>query len=386
MRFAPFLRLIASVVLLVCLAAPRSASALEHVTFRRDGKTFQVAGRVEVTAEDGGLLVLGRDGMLWRVEPQQLVKRSKDEEPFTPLSAAELSKRLLADLPKGFAVYPTAHYLVCYNTSRGYAQWCGSLLERLYLAFTNSWSRKGFALSEPAWPLVAIVFADRQSYAKYAQPEIGEAAQSIVAYYNLESNRITMYDLTGSEAAGQPTERSVAALINRLLSQPEAEWNVATIVHEATHQIAFNCGLHTRLSDCPRWFSEGIALYFETPDVTSIKGWRNIGAVNKIRLARFLEYVPRRPSDSLVTLLAGEKRFHDPKQALDAYAESWALTFYLIQKHPKQYVAYLRLLAEKKPLLADDPATRLAEFKQAFGEDLRRLDAEFVRYMSRGVR
>jgi hypothetical protein len=292
----------------------------------------------------------------------------------------------LADLPKGFAVHPTAHYLVCYNTSRGYAQWCGSLLERLYTAFTNFWSRKGFALSEPAWPLVAIVFADRQSYVQYARPEIADAARSIVAYFNLESNRITMYDLTGSEAAGQPTERSVAALINRLLSQPEAEWNVATIVHEATHQIAFNCGLHTRLSDCPRWFSEGIALYFETPDVTSTKGWRSIGAVNKIRLARFLEYIPRRPSDSLVMLLAGEKRFHDPKQALDAYAESWALTFYLIQKHPKQYVAYLRLLAEKKPLLADDPATRLAEFKLAFGEDLRRLDAEFVRYMSRGVR
>jgi len=55
---------------------------------------------------------------------------------------------------------------------------------------------------------------------------------------------------------------STGAQIKQILAQPDALQTVSTIVHEATHQIAFNCGLHTRLSDCPVWFSEGIAMYF----------------------------------------------------------------------------------------------------------------------------
>ena len=47
-----------------------------------------------------------------------------------------------------------------------------------------------------------------------------------------------------------------------------------TVIHEATHQIAFNCGLHTRYADNPLWLTEGMALYFETPDLRSRSGWR----------------------------------------------------------------------------------------------------------------
>ncbi len=336
-----------------------------------------------VTAEDGGLLLLARDGVLWRVPPDELVKHTHDDSPWKPLSAEDFARTTQAALPKGFEVFATSHYLIYYSTSRGYAQWCASLLERLYAAFTNYWSLKGFDLVEPELPLVVVVFADRQSYIQYARADVGDAAQSIIAYFHLETNRITMYDLTGSESSGRPAERGASALVNRILAQPNAERTVATIVHEATHQIAFNCRLHTRLSDCPLWFSEGIATYFETPDLTSSKGWRKLGAVNQGRLAQFSSYLNHRPTDSLATLLADDRRFRDTRQALDAYAEAWALTYYLIRQHPKQYVAYLRLLSRKKPLLWDDPATRLSEFKQAFGNDLQRLDAEFVRYMRR---
>ena len=30
------------------------------------------------------------------------------------------------------------------------------------MAFTNYWTRKGFELAEPEFPLVAVVFADEQ--------------------------------------------------------------------------------------------------------------------------------------------------------------------------------------------------------------------------------
>lgn len=381
-RHLHVLILTAVILTTTILATSGPVQAADRVTLRRDGQELQVDGRVLVKAEDGGLLLLARDGVLWRVPPEELVKHSHDDRTLEPLSTEDLARRTLATLPQGFEVITTSHYLICYNTSRAYAQWCASLLERLYRAFTNYWSLKGFDLHEPDMPLVAIVFADRQSYIKHAQAEIGDSARSIIAYFHLETNRTTMYDLTGSESSGRPAERSTSALVNRILAQPDAERTVATIVHEATHQIAFNCGLHTRLSDCPLWFSEGIATYFETPDLTSAKGWRRLGELNQGRLSQFVSYLNRRPADSLATLIADDKRFRDPRQNLDAYAEAWALTYYLMRQHPKQYVAYLRLLSQKKPLVWDEPATRLDDFKQTFG-DPARLDADFVRYMKR---
>ena len=371
-------------LILLCIGWADSVSALERVALRRDGKQIRIDGRLVVTAQDGGLLVMAQDGVLWAVPPEEQVEHTSDDVPFNPLSREQMSRRLLGELPRGFAVHKTAHYLICYNTSRTYAQWCGSLFERLYRAFTNYWSYKGIKLSEPEFPLVAIVFADRRSYAGFAKTELGDASSSIIGYFSLRTNWMTMYDLTGMETLsrfGHP--RGTAAQINRILARPEALRTVSTIVHEATHQIAFNCGLHTRYSDCPVWFSEGVALYFETPDLRNAKGWRGVGLINRPRLVQFHQYLNRRPPDSLQTLITDDERFRDPKRSLDAYAEAWSLTYYLIQRHSKQYIAYLKMLSEKQPL-AEGPKTRLEEFQQAFG-DVSKLDAEFLRYV-RGVR
>lgn len=366
----------------LCFGWAGPAAALDHVVLKRDGRQIHVDGRLLVTAQDGGLLLLARDGVLWAVPPEEQVKHTSDQVPFRPLTRDEMSQRLLAELPNGFSVHPTAHYLICYNTSRAYAQWCGALFERLYRAFTNYWSRKGFDLSKPEFPLVAIVFADQKSYVNFARSELGDAAGSIIGHFSLRTNWMMLYDLTGIETL-RPfgNRRATTAQINQILARPESLRTVSTVVHEATHQIAFNCGLHARYSDCPLWFSEGIAIYFETPDLRSAKGWSGIGAVNRPRLVRFRQYLRRRPADSLRTLIADDKRFRDPKQSLDAYAEAWALTYFLIRRYPKQYIAYLKVLSEKKPLLQDGPEARLKEFQEAFG-DPERLDAELVRYLT----
>lgn len=356
---------------------------LEHVVFRHKGAEQRVAGQVVVMAEDGGLLLRGPDDVLWAIEPGDLIDRRGDAVPFAFLSPEEFGRRLLEGLPPGFEVYRTTHYVICYNTPRDYAAWCGALFERLYMAFTNYWGRRGFQLSEPPLPLPAIVFADQSSYRGYARGELGELAGSIPGYYSLTTNRMTMYDLTGTAAAGPaPRRHNSQAQINRILSQPEAERTVATIVHEATHQIAYNCGLHTRLSDCPLWVSEGIALYFETPDLASRKGWRSIGAINRVHLAQFREYLGRRPADSLVSLLTDDKRFRNPASSRYAYSEAWALTYYLMSRRPKEHVAYVRRLSTKPPLVWDDAKARLADFRQAFGDDLGKLDAEMVRFIA----
>ena len=372
-------------LLLLWIAASiaSAASAVERVVLKHDGEQQTVTGRLLVTAEDGGMLIVGPDGRLWTAPPEDVVRHEHDDEPMRPLTADEQARKLIAELP-GFEIHHTQHYVICYNTSRGYAQWCGSLFERLYKGFNNFWSRRGFELHEPEFPLVALVFADQKSYADYVSQEVAAGAGSIIGCYSFRSNRMMMYDLTGVEALRRPGDRRTnSAQIEQMLARPEAERMVATVVHEATHQIAFNCGLQTRYSDVPLWFSEGIAIYFETPDLNAAKGWRTIGAVNPSRLATFREYVNHsRPADSLTTLLANDERFRDPKRAGDAYAEAWALNYFLLRQRPKQYLAYVKRLSQKQPLIWDDAEERLREFRQAFG-DLQALDADFLRQISK---
>ena len=375
--------LICSLILIgLLLAAPATSWALDYVTLRREGTDVHIEGRPLIVARDGGMMLQTRDGTIWLVQPEETIAHRTDDVPFAPYTADELAERLLEELPAGFAVHRTRRYVVCYNTSRAYAEWCGSLFERLYMAFTNYWTKKDFELSELEFPLVAIVFADKRSYTDFAKHEVGDAAGQIVAYFSLRSNRMVMYDLTGMEAqGGMGRSLRSKSQINQLLSRPGAVRTVSTIVHEATHQIAFNCGLHTRYSDCPLWFSEGIAVFFETPDLKNRRGWRGIGLVNYPRLAEFRRYLSRRPVNSLETLLTDDTRLRNSETAPNAYAEAWALTYFLSRRYPRQYIAYMKLLSAKKPQQWDDTNARLADFKETFGDDLRKLDAEFVRYM-----
>jgi len=375
-----FFRLSVALVVPALLAAAR-ADALDHLTLRRDAGQVKLVGRVVVEAADGGVLFETRESALWIVQPEEQVERSKDEVTYEPLAHNELAAALLKELPPGFETYETKHYVICFNTSRAYAQWCGSLFERLYTGFTNYWSNRGFTPTEPEHPLVAFVFADRASYARYARVELNDAVDSIIGYYSLRTNRMTMYDLTGT--AGTSADRGSAAQIARTLAQPDAAKTVATIVHEATHQIAFNCGLHRRYADIPLWVSEGMAVYFETPDLDGGKGWRTIGKINRARLLSFAAYARRRPADSLLSLLRANTRMQNSQTAVDAYAEAWALNYFLINAKPKQYQAYIETMAAKKPLVSTSPEERLAEFRAAFGDDIEGLDREFIRYVAR---
>ncbi len=357
---------------------------MENLVLRQNGKQTHITGKILVEAKDGGVVVMTPEGAIVIAQPGDIVERSTDELPYKPLTSGELSKKLLAELPPGFDTYSTAHYLICYNTSKAYAEWAGSLFERLYTAFTNFWKNRGVKLHDPDTPLVVLVFADHESYAKHAETEIGGLTKAIPGYYNVQTNRVTMHDLTGVEALRQAGDRRGSKeQINQMLSRPEAENLVSLVVHEATHQIAFNCGLQPRYSDTPVWVSEGLAVFFETPDLSNARGWSTIGAVNYGRLEDFQRFLPTRPSRSLESLLTQDARFRDPKQADAAYAEAWALTYFLVKQRQDAYVKYMKVLSQAGPPTGADPAGRLQQFKAAFGTDLNKLDADFLRFIEK---
>lgn len=323
------------------------------------------------------MLLQGQDGRLWRAEKELIARREPLSEAFGPLPPDDLGRMLAAELGDDCEIVLTRHYVIASRAGKPYAQWCGALFERLYAAFHNYWKQRGVKLSEPEFPLVALVFADEKQFAGFAAKDAGPEVATAKGYYSIATNRIVLYDLT---ASGREAARTAADISRRLAAAP---YNVATVIHEATHQIAFNSGMHTRYADNPLWLTEGMAMYFETPDLTSRSGWKTVGAVNDLRLRQFQENLPGRRPDSLETLLQSDARFTDAESMADAYAEAWALSYFLIKTRKEAYVAYLNRVAAKRPLIWDEPTGRLAEFRQAFGEDLRQLDADFVKYLRR---
>ena len=121
-------------------------------------------------------------------------------------------------------------------------------------------------MQEPRFPLVAIVFNTKEAYLAYSEREIGETAKALIGYYNMQTNRMVSFDLTGVAGLAAGNNRfSSTQLISQAFAQPGAERTLATNVHEAVHQLSFNTGLQVRLADNPLWFSEGMAMFFETP-------------------------------------------------------------------------------------------------------------------------
>jgi len=368
---------------LLALLPVQKSWAVEHVLVNLDGRQQQLSGKVVVEDSYGSLLLETDDGTMWPLDADSISKRTSDSETLVPLDKKQLAKRLLEEMGPGFQAHDSKHYVVVFNTTRKYAEWCSSLLERLQRGFIAYWKKRGCDVHEPTAPLAVLVFSDKASYLRYAKEELGEAAGNAIGYYSFQTNRIVMYDLTGmQQLRRQNSRRGSLHDITALLSQREAAPLVATIVHEATHQIAFNSGLQTRFSPSPVWLSEGLAVYFETPDLSGSRSWGGIGKVNYARWDLYRKRVKAGKAIRLRQIVVDDKLFRDPRTAIDAYAAAWAWNYFLIKWHPKEYVAYLKTLAAKPQLVIYKKATRQSDFRKHFGE-LGELEEEFYRRMSR---
>jgi hypothetical protein len=289
-------------------------------------------------------------------------------QPFEPTSQRDLEAALRKEFGPKFTLLRTPHYVICHNTSDSFAQETADLVEQLYRAFTGFWGARGMKIDRPQFPMTVLIFDTEAEFRSYATSTPGGSTLSQVAgIYSVETNRIAMFNAAGKEAK----------------KFGDTRWhNQSTLIHEATHQIAFNSGCHRRLADTPTWFIEGLAMYFEAPEVQGNKiVWTAVGKMNPPRLDRFTSFRKKaRKPDSLKTLVTGDDRFRDDASANDAYAESWALTYFLVNQRTPQFLRYVRAMAAKPALQQDTSQQRLADFQDAFGRDLRLLDVSFQRY------
>ncbi len=353
----------------------------DEIKIERSGKSIDLAGTILVEAQDESLLFEANDGQLWIIKPTEVQTKLKTVDPAKPATHDQLGLNLLEELPTNFRILKKKRYVIAYQTELAYAKWIAGLYEsRLYPAFEKFWDRKKVELTDNKYPLVVIIFANRPEYERYATRELGQPPGNTVAYYNLMTNRVAMFDLTAEQlVAGEVDDRK----IDEILADPRAIPMVATIIHEATHQLIFNRGMQQRLADTPLWLNEGLALYFEAPDLRSKRGWRTPGRINHPRLDLFLSNLATRPDNAIIRMISDDTQFQTSDTGLAAYADAWAFNYFLLKRKPKEFAAYLKHMATHEPQAKVTPQERLADFTKYFGDDLDSLERDFIKYVKK---
>jgi hypothetical protein len=305
------------------------------------------------------MVLLGRDGMLYEFDPADATNAKRTAAAYAGYTNAEVQALVRQEFGKTFQASSTTHFVVVHPRGQ-WNQW-GDRLESLYRSFVHYMAVRGFTTQEPRAPLVAVVFRNQDDYFANAKAAGVTLHPNTLGHYDPWTNRVHLYDVgVGDE-----------------------DWaiNAETIIHEATHQTAYNVGVHTRFAEQPRWAVEGLAMMFEGRGVWDGASNRNrVDRINRYRLDSFRGQPADRPADWLVKLVASDTPFET--DALAAYADAWTLTFYLCETRPQAYSAYLARVAAREPFSKYSALERVGDFQASFGADLNLLVSHLERWVS----
>jgi len=342
------------------LASSACAPAAEPL-FRFDlgGRTLE--GTPLVVADKKAFFLL-RDGALSEFAPDEATNYSRLSASFQSYSQAEIRGQLLREFGQGYDVSGVGHYLVVHPAGKR-DEWAPRF-EELYRSFLHYFAARGWQLPEPQFPLIAVVYARQIDFWQQAARDGVPLSTGLLGYYSPISNRISMFDASVSNRGWDWTT------------------NANTIIHEAAHQTAFNTRVHSRFAHSPRWLVEGLATMFEARGVWQSGTYRNqADRINRIRYADWQKRAAGgRPQDAIAQLVSSDSLFTTDPQ--NAYAEAWALSFFLMETMPKKYSDYLGKLAGRPPFAEYRSPERLRDFSDVFGNDLRMLSARLQRFMS----
>jgi hypothetical protein len=277
------------------------------------------------------------------------------------------------------------------------------LLEKVYESYFLTFALRGFYLRPPSEPLNAVLFSEHKDFL-LMERRLEMGLKQIAGFYLPEENVSFFYDsgtteiflllkqltdkLDEMKEQAKRTRSPNAAHIIRFANtvsllidiEHESE-DVATVSHEAVHQLAANTGLFPRDGVFIRWVHEGLASYFES---SKLAVWSGVGVVdqNRISYYRALEGDPVRGSVEFIVSDLGfivETALGDQ---LPAYGQAWALTHYLFTE---RFDELIQFYGKSRKISADtDPrekGTELVElFNECFGDRVT-LELEWRRYM-----
>lgn len=340
-------------------------------------KSVVLTCRIVAEIPNSAVLLEERNGRLHQIPARQLQAREHLQEPFVPFTSAELAADLLQQVPAGFEVTETAHYVICSNSASEYVEFCGKLLESVFDQYFLFMAEQKIEVNEPTLRLPIIIFASSsefQTFSTRQHPEISFA--DTPGYYSVTDNQTLLLDLTGDRSI-----RSASTIRRRLADKP---LQVATVVHEAVHQLAFNSGLQVRMADNPLWLSEGLAMYFETTSSRASLLWNRPGLVNPRHQPGFMKLLQaNQVSGAMNTLIESDSAFLNAAEMPAAYPKAWALTHYLVREEKTGMQKFLHNIQQRKPMVGLTAEERSQEFMTAFGKLPDEMEQELVSYIRR---
>ena len=326
--------------------------------------------------------LLQRDGRMRRLRMDSVSRFRSVSPRFRGYRAVDIKSALRKEFGHDFAVVSTQHYVVV--ASPHDAKKFAEQFETVYRAFVTYFRARRFPIEKPKFPLVAIVFPDRAQFVKYARKDSVTIASRILGYYHPGSNRVALFD-DPRLTLGKVEQRTIPVhSIPGLFARAGGSASLAdTIVHEGTHQVAYNTGLHTRIGPTPRWVVEGLATVFEAPGVRNRRGGRGAKSrINPGRFDGFRRYVAAgRKRGSLRQFIAADTGI--TRNIHNFYAEAWALSYFLLETRSRNYSKFLRIVSGRDPRKPYPARDRTADFQQAFGTNIDRLERDFLRFMNR---
>jgi hypothetical protein len=294
----------------------------------------------------------------------------------------------LPQLPS-FRITDTGNYRVLSDATDADVRHIVQVLDELRQQFRQEFA----ALLDPGHspgPTEVLFFnreSDYRAYTRRVAPALNGSAGCYVSTANrlailnqtadTDSIRVRQQRLAGVTDTAQRFQ--AAAYLTAWHNAVEAEARASTdrlIRHEGTHQLCHAYALESQFPVEPTWLTEGLAQYCETtpigaphePLLKTLRQARTTGTL--IPLAVLLNH-----RDA-----AGFFALGDDKLEL-AYAESWALTFFLRQHHRPSFdglLRHYRALTRRDETLAD-LGTLLVE---TLGTDLPHLDAEWQSFLA----
>ncbi|MEZ6126981.1 MAG: DUF1570 domain-containing protein [Planctomycetaceae bacterium] len=338
----------------------------------------QLTGRIVTTAADGSVLLETRAGVLHQLRPETFSIDAVDSDrPFTKFDTDELSAELLRLTGDGFRIQQTQHFVLCSSASELYTSYCGRLLERVADEFERLFRDGQVKLTPLNHPLPVIIFREPVMFQEFAAKQHPDVSfTDVPGYYSVRDNQMLIAAVSGDRDFHTNSD-----VLRELKKRPR---QVETIVHEAVHQLCFNSGLMVRYAETRLWLAEGLAVYFEPIGRGGSLVWNRPGAPSSIHLPGFKTATASgRFQVPIHDLLTSDDAFSNSETVAAAYAEAWAVTWYLLRHHRDRFDQLMKLEQQRQPLTGISADRRQQEARQITGPEAAAFEQTVIQSMSR---
>jgi hypothetical protein len=320
-------------------------------------------------AEGKGTVALERRDGRWEVVPaERIVERVPRETP-PPCSPDELEQRLGREFDESRLVTKVeAPFVIALVAARPFVdkraakRWEQQLkramkfLQGMQAGFLEFAHDADIDVAEPRFPFVVLIFEDDKEFDRYVTAQTegqGLSAEKIASFYDL--------------------------LTNRLALRVRECKTFTTPLHEAVHQQAHNRGLLTRLAPVPAWFNEGLATGFEGDGERVKSGPKSLNR-------KYATIALNAKKTTWAEIVREDKSFQGDILAGEAYAQAWALHWWLYTRYRPAYRKLLQHYSALEPLTEVSPDERQRTFEEIVGRSAETLQDEFQRDVSKTLK